>query len=167
MERLVDAYLSYHSRDSGDGMPTPQEVPLDIGESLLINEIELVDIFSKFEAWPMFLLFNFFSFAGRSCLHLWSLPSHQIATNIQMKHSSTMDTSGVPQCILPSQYHFAHLLPIISHTECVPDSVSNHNARLHVFFMMYIQRYVPRLFVHVELIDSLSTIPENTILSGL
>lgn len=46
MDRLVDAYLDYRSRDSGDGMPllTPAEPPLNNICPGLSN-IELVDTF--------------------------------------------------------------------------------------------------------------------------
>lgn len=51
MERLVDAYLDYRSRDSGSGMPssTHENAPNESPSSLSVANIELVDMFSKLQ----------------------------------------------------------------------------------------------------------------------
>ncbi|KAG1724777.1 hypothetical protein EDB19DRAFT_1644330 [Suillus lakei] len=60
MDRLVDAYLNYRSRDSGDGMPAMSDQDLSgVDASFSINNIELIDIFT------------------RTHTHLQPLPSHQ------------------------------------------------------------------------------------------
>ncbi|KAG1720449.1 hypothetical protein EDB19DRAFT_1647083 [Suillus lakei] len=60
MDRLVDAYLNYRSRDSGDGMPAMSDQDLSgVDTSFSINDIELIDIFT------------------RTHTHLQPLPSHQ------------------------------------------------------------------------------------------
>ncbi|KAG1885851.1 uncharacterized protein F5891DRAFT_909401, partial [Suillus fuscotomentosus] len=60
IDRLVDAYLNYRSRDSGDGMPDISDQVLSgVDASFSINEIELIDTFTR----------------RRS--HLRPLPSHQ------------------------------------------------------------------------------------------
>ena len=49
MPELVNAYLDYHSRDAGDGMPTMEEDPSNVvpdGSGSIVG-IELVDLFSK------------------------------------------------------------------------------------------------------------------------
>lgn len=54
IDRLVAAYLEYRSRDSGDGMPILGDIAdgplLDTTDCLSIDDIELVDIFSKYQS---------------------------------------------------------------------------------------------------------------------
>ncbi|KAG2033749.1 hypothetical protein BDR03DRAFT_1014021 [Suillus americanus] len=47
---LVDAYLDYHSHDSGDGMPTFEdpEPPLHYPPSVSLTNIELIDMSSTY-----------------------------------------------------------------------------------------------------------------------
>ncbi|KAG1800234.1 uncharacterized protein HD556DRAFT_1230311 [Suillus plorans] len=50
LDLLVNAYLDYHSCDSGDGMPILEdellEPPLDDSPSVSLTNIELIDLFS-------------------------------------------------------------------------------------------------------------------------
>ncbi|KAG1758478.1 hypothetical protein EDD22DRAFT_737002, partial [Suillus occidentalis] len=50
MEHLVNAYLDYHARDCGDGMPSASnedEPMLNNTDGLSLQNIELIDVFSK------------------------------------------------------------------------------------------------------------------------
>ncbi|KAG2054421.1 hypothetical protein BDR06DRAFT_863415, partial [Suillus hirtellus] len=50
IDHLIDAYLDYHSQDSGDGMSyISDQVLSGVDASFSINEIELIDTFSKSE----------------------------------------------------------------------------------------------------------------------
>ncbi|KAH7919438.1 hypothetical protein BV22DRAFT_977599, partial [Leucogyrophana mollusca] len=47
IDRLVGAYLHYRQHDSGDGIYSPSEPPLDGSETPSLTDIELVDIFTQ------------------------------------------------------------------------------------------------------------------------
>ncbi|KAG1722698.1 hypothetical protein EDB19DRAFT_1645644 [Suillus lakei] len=50
---LMDAYLDYHARDSGNGMPNPEDLPsvlplhMDMMDCPSLNNIELIDLFRR------------------------------------------------------------------------------------------------------------------------
>ncbi|KAH7922383.1 hypothetical protein BV22DRAFT_1048944 [Leucogyrophana mollusca] len=49
IDRLVDAYLHYRQHDSGDGVYSPSEPPLDGSETPSLTDIELIDIFKNID----------------------------------------------------------------------------------------------------------------------
>jgi hypothetical protein len=51
LDLLVDAYLDYRSRDSGDGMPTFEDPdpPLHDPPNVSLTNIELIDTFSMYD----------------------------------------------------------------------------------------------------------------------
>lgn len=86
LDLLVDAYLDYRSRDSGDGWPnveeTPMEPPSDTSPqaSVSLIDIELIDLFSAYDEVPLLhVLIQMQSEAK----HLFN---HSLSTNTPTKH---------------------------------------------------------------------------------
>lgn len=72
MEGLVRAYLDYRMRDNGDGMPSvlsDDDTLRDDADTLILQNIELVDIFSK----------QYFSFRSEDFAQQYSRPKIRIA----------------------------------------------------------------------------------------
>lgn len=137
MTRLVDAYLDYRSRDSGDGFPTSvqsavspeaDEEPPEYPPGTIVN-IELVDMFSKC------------SFVVDERLHLSvkqqggrQHSSLVRATFTRTRISSIMDILAALLFTLLLPFLSAPLPPFDKRTVLAHDLASRHNARHCVIF---------------------------------
>jgi len=87
IDLLVDAYLDYRFRDSGDGLPAFDDMSaeplLDDSSSVSLTNIELIDLFSMFHKVPI-LCAN--SFLERSHSSLRSQPSHRYPNETLIYH---------------------------------------------------------------------------------
>jgi hypothetical protein len=87
IDLLVDDYLDYHFRDSGDGLPAFDDMSaeplLDDSSSVSLTNIELIDLFSMFHKVPI-LCAN--SFLERSHSSLQSQPSHRYPNETLIYH---------------------------------------------------------------------------------
>ena len=88
LDLLVDAYLDYRSRDSGDGWPNVEETPSmeppsdsspQAGVSLI--DIELIDLFSAYDEEP---LLHRLIYLQSEANHLFL--NRSLSTNTPMRH---------------------------------------------------------------------------------
>lgn len=88
LDLLVDAYLDYRFRDSGDSLPTFDDMSaeplLDDSSSVSLTNIELIDLFSMFNESSNSSRAN--SFLERSHSSLRSQPSHRYPNETLIYH---------------------------------------------------------------------------------